>query len=111
MSIRRWFLPAMAALVVVATPVAADKPLFTDAFPPAEFTARRAQLMAAIGDGVAIVAGATERPDYEKFKQNKQFFYLCGVEVPRAILVVDGRTKRSTLFLPARSATLRSSSL
>ena len=104
MTIRRWFLPAMAALVLVATPVAADRPLFTDAFPPAEFTARRAQVMAAIGDGVAIVAGATERPDYEKFKQNKQFFYLCGVEVPRAILLVDGRTKRSTLFLPARNA-------
>jgi len=84
-------------------PVRADKRLFSDAFAPAEFAARRAQLMAAIGDGVAIISGATEQANYEKFKQNKQFFYLCGVEVPRAMLLVDGRSKTSTLFLPART--------
>ena len=81
----------------------ADRPLFTDAFPPAEFAARRAQVMAAVGDGVAVIFGATEQPNYEKFKQNKQFFYLCGVEVPRALLLIDGRTKKSTLYLPART--------
>ena len=88
---------------VSLVPLAADKRLFTDAMPPAEFAARRAQVMAAVGDGVAIITGATEQPNYEKFKQNKQFFYLSGVEVPRAILLIDGRTKRSTLFLPART--------
>lgn len=101
--ITRHFLPVPVALLVLLTPVAADKRLFTDAFPPAEFAARRAQVMAAIGDGVAIITGATEQPNYEKFKQNKQFFYLCGVEVPRAILLIDGRSKTSTLFLPART--------
>ena len=79
-----------------------QKPVFTDATPAAEFAARRARVMAAIGDGVAIVSGATEQPNYEKFKQNKQFYYLSGVEVPRAILAIDGRRKTSTLFLPAR---------
>jgi len=59
--------------------------------------------MTAIGDAVAIITGATEQPNYEKFKQNKQFFYLCGVEVPRAMLLIDGRSKTSTLFLPART--------
>jgi Xaa-Pro aminopeptidase len=103
MTIRRTLLPAAAAFVLLAISLGADKPLFTDAIPAAEFTARRAQVMASIGEGVAIITGATERPDYEKFKQNKQFFYLSGVEVPRAILLVDGKTKRSTLFLPARN--------
>jgi hypothetical protein len=28
-----------------------------------------------------------------------QFFYLCGAEVPRAVLLVDGRAKTSTPFL------------
>jgi Xaa-Pro aminopeptidase len=88
---------------VLLTALSADKRLFTDAFLPAEFAARRAQVMAAIGDGVAIITGATEQPNYEKFKQNKQFFYLCGVEVPRAILLIDGRSKASTLYLPART--------
>jgi Xaa-Pro aminopeptidase len=80
----------------------AARPLFTDAFPASEFAARRAQVMAAIGEGLAVLQGATELPGYQKFRQSNQFFYLTGVEVPRAILVIDGRVKRSTLFLPGR---------
>ena len=80
-------------------PVAADTPLFTTTFTPAEFAARRTKVMAAIGDAVAIISGATETSTYTKFRQGAQFFYLCGVEVPRAILVIDGRAKSSTLFL------------
>jgi len=80
-------------------PVTADTPLFTTVFTPAEFTARRTKVMNAIGDAVAIISGATETSTYTKFRQGAQFFYLCGVEVPRAILVIDGRAKSSTLFL------------
>lgn len=103
---RRFYVRAFSVLLLVAAawlPVAADKPLFTTVFTPAEFSARRAKVMAAIGDGVAIIAGATEPAAYTKFQQGKQFFYLSGVEVPRAILLIDGRTKTSTLFLPART--------
>src|SRR5262245_43161069 len=99
----RRYLLTLALSLAVVMPAGAEKRLFTDAFPPAEFAARRAQVMATIGDAVALITGATEQPNYEKFKQNKQFFYLCGVEVPRAILLIDGRAKTSTLFLPART--------
>ena len=102
-------LVAAAAALVFAAPVSTQKPLFTDATPSSEFAARRASVMAAIGDAVAIVSGATEQPNYEKFKQNKQFYYLSGVEVPRAILLIDGRAKSSTLFLPARDARMERS--
>lgn len=78
-------------------------PLFTDAFPPEEFAARRARVMEAIGDGVAVLQGAAEYPAYVKFRQNNQFFYLTGIEVPRAILVIDGKTKQSTAYLPPRN--------
>ena len=92
-------------LALVATPsLRAEKVLFTKAFTPAEFAARRANVMDAIGDGVAVISGATETSTYTKFRQGAQFFYLCGVEVPRAILVIDGRAKSSTLFLPAHDA-------
>lgn len=96
---------ALVLILVAATwlPLGADKPLFTSTFSIGEFQARRAKVMAALGDGVAIVAGATEPAAYTKFQQGKQFFYLSGVEVPRAILMIDGRTKTSTLFLPART--------
>jgi Xaa-Pro aminopeptidase len=77
--------------------------LFTDAFPPEEFAARRARVMAEIGDGAAVLQGAAEIPAYLKFRQNNQFFYLTGVEVPRAIAILDGKTKQTTLFLPPRN--------
>ncbi len=78
------------------------RPLFTDAFPPEEFAARRTRVMAQIGDGVAILQGAAERAGYLKFRQSNQFFYLTGVEVPRALLIIDGKAKQTTLFLPER---------
>ncbi len=89
---------------VAAVPAAVAQPaLFTDAVPKEEFAARRARVMAEIGDGVAVIQGATETPAYEKFRQANQFFYLTGVEVPRAILTIDGRAKTSTLYLLPRN--------
>lgn len=96
---------AVITCALLVTPsIRADKKLFTSAFTPAEFSARRAKVMAAIGDGVAVISGATETSTYTKFRQGAQFFYLSGVEVPRSILVIDGRAKTSTLFLPAHDA-------
>jgi Xaa-Pro aminopeptidase len=74
-------------------------PYFTDLFPPEEFAARRAKVMSQIGDAVAVVQGAPEMSAEIAFRQNNQFFYLTGVEVARAILVIDGKSKRSTLYL------------
>ena len=90
-----------AVLILVST-ASAQKPLFTAAVPAPEFAARRAAVMRAIGDGVAVLQGAAERPVYKRFRQGAQFFYLTGVEAPRAMLVIDGRAKTSTLFLPPR---------
>ena len=75
-------------------------PWFSDVFPKEEYAARRAAVMQQIGDGVAIVQGAAEKPAEAPFRQNNQFFYLTGVEVPRATVVLDGRSRRSTLYLP-----------
>ena len=89
-------------LLVVTSLAAAQPPLFTDALPPEEFAARRAKVLEQIGDAAVVIQGTTELPSYHKFRQNNQFFYLTGVEVPRAILVIDGRAKSSTLFLLPR---------
>jgi Xaa-Pro aminopeptidase len=101
-SVRARLLLAAAVLTVITAPAVAQ-PLFTDAFPPEEFKARRAKLMEEIGDGVAVLVGATEYPAYVRFRQNNQLFYLTGIEVPRAIVAVDGRAKRTLLFLPPRN--------
>src|SRR5262249_47657106 len=81
----------------------AAQPVFTDVFPPDEYAARRERVLARIGDAVAIVQGTTERPGEQPLRQANQFFYLSGVVEPRAILVIDGRTHRSRLFLNPRS--------
>ena len=90
-------------LAVIAARLQAQPALFTEALPKEEFAARRARVMAEIGDAVAVLQGATETAAYEKFRQSNQFFYLTGVEVPRAILTIDGRTKTSTLYLLPRN--------
>jgi Xaa-Pro aminopeptidase len=71
----------------------------SEIFPREEFAARRAKLMAQIGDSVAIVLGTTEPPGEMPFRQNSQFFYLTGVAEPRALVIIDGRTHKTTLFL------------
>lgn len=75
------------------------QPVLTDVFPPEEYAARRARVFDKIGDGVAILLGTGERPGEQPLRQNNQFFYLCGALEPRAILVLDGRTRRTTVFL------------
>ena len=93
----------IAAWLLIGVPTATAQPLFTDSLPKQEFAERRGRLMEKIGDGVAIIQGTTETGNSLKFRQNNQFYYLTGVEVPRAILLVDGKTRRSTLFLPPRN--------
>jgi Xaa-Pro aminopeptidase len=100
---RRSILVAVVASVLLtAQPtLLPGQPVFTgtDIFPNEEFAARRARVMDRIGDAVAIVQGTTERPGEQAFRQNNQFFYLTGVVEPRAIVLIDGRAKRTTLFL------------
>ncbi len=89
--------------MAAATGVIQGQALFTSVFPKEEFAARRARVMQKIGDAAAVVQGAAESTGYLKFRQSNQFFYLTGVEVPRAIVLIDGRAKTSTLFLQPRN--------
>jgi Xaa-Pro aminopeptidase len=101
---RRIFLLGLAALWLVPMAGAQiHQGSFTEVFPPEEFAARRAQVMDEIGDAVAILQGTIERPGEQPFRQNNQFFYLTGVEVPRAIVALDGRSRSATLYLPPRN--------
>src|SRR5437867_8512738 len=91
-------------LVLVGAAVAvrpAAQPVFTgpEIFPLEEFAGRRARLIERIGDAVAILQGTTERPGEQAFRQNNQFFYLTGVAEPRAMAVIDARTRETTVFL------------
>jgi Xaa-Pro aminopeptidase len=81
--------------------VLSAQPVFQghEIFPPEEFAGRRARVFAGIGDGVAVVQGTTERGGEEPLRQNNQFFYLTGIVEPRALVLLDGRTRKTTVFL------------
>ena len=98
-----WLCALASVAFLVAAPSA--QPVFTGAeiFPPEEFAGRRAKVMEKIGDAVAILQGTTERPGEQALRQNNQFFYLTGVVEPRAIVTIDGRTKKTALYLLPRN--------
>jgi Xaa-Pro aminopeptidase len=87
------------ALVIEGQPVFRG----TEIFPPEEFAARRMKVLDAIGDGVAVLIGTIERGGEEPLRQNNQFFYLTGVVEPRAMAVIDGRSRKTTVFVPPRN--------
>ncbi|HEV8291925.1 MAG TPA: aminopeptidase P N-terminal domain-containing protein, partial [Tepidisphaeraceae bacterium] len=69
-------------------------------FSAEEFAARRGRVMERMEGGIALIAGAPEVAGFEPFRQNNDFYYLCGVEVPHAYLLIDADRKRSTIYLP-----------
>jgi Xaa-Pro aminopeptidase len=72
--------------------------VFAVVFTPQEYAARRARMMEKIPNGVAIILGAKACVDYSEYYQNNDFMYFTGVEVPDAVLIVDGVRKESILF-------------
>lgn len=77
---------------------------FTTDFPPTEFAARRNNVYQVIGEtGLALLQGAASPAGYTRFRQSNEFYYLCGIEVPHAYLLLDGATKRASLYLPHRN--------
>lgn len=72
-------------------------------FAAQEFADRRSKLLARIQGGQALVAGATACPTVGAFRQYNDFYYLCGIEVPFAYLLLDAESGQSTLYLPPHS--------
>jgi len=96
--------PAASAVVAPAADASLD-------FDKSEYAARRQKLMAQIAEGIAIVQGSLAGPLNNEFLQNNEFIYLCGVKLPRAVLVVDGIHKESILFYSTRENYLRNEGL
>lgn len=61
---------------------------------------RRAELMTRVGDELLVFRGLAGSRANLAFRQDKNFWYLTGVESPRAALVLDGKSKKEILFLP-----------
>lgn len=84
-------------------------PYQTD-FPVEEFAARRGKVMDAIGtQAIAIVQGAPGVDGFKVFRQSNEFYYLTGLESPHAYLVLDGRNRRTTIYLAHRDPAIERS--
>jgi Xaa-Pro aminopeptidase len=87
-----------------------DSPPFQDDFPVEELVQRRGRVLDAIGnEAIAIVQGAPGVDGFKVFRQSNEFYYLTGLESPHAYLVLDGRTRRTTLYLTHRNEALERS--
>ncbi|MGE3191237.1 MAG: aminopeptidase P N-terminal domain-containing protein [Vicinamibacterales bacterium] len=97
---------ALASVAVLHGQDTPPPPYQTD-FPLEEFAARRGKVMDAIGDNaVAIVQGAPGVDGFRVFRQSNQFYYLTGLETPHAYLVLDGRSRKASLYLSHRNPDL-----
>ena len=98
------------AVVSVCSAAARAQPPFQNDFPVDEFVQRRARVLDAIGsDAIAIVQGAAGVDGFKVFRQSNEFYYLTGLESPHAYLVLDGRTRRTTIYLSRRNEALERS--
>lgn len=92
-------------LLIPSTLFPQDKHYYQVDFPVSEFAARRAKVFDAIGSkAFALVQGASATRGDSVFRQSNSFYYLCGLEVSNAYLVLDGRNRSSTLFLRHRDS-------
>jgi Xaa-Pro aminopeptidase len=105
MLVRRFVFGLLLTLAVAPRVLAqVGFPLFSTDFPPEEFAKRRAAVYDAIGPGsVAILQGAPTPDGYTRFRQSNDFYYLSGVEVPNAYLLLDPVERKTTLYLPHRN--------
>ena len=102
---RSWCLAVCVLLVVPSEGRAQEKHAYQSDFTAAEFAARRAKIYDAIGtQAIAVVQGASGVPGFSVFRQSNDFYYLCGVESAHAYLLLNGRSRTATLYLPHRDA-------
>ena len=100
-----WVLLAGLAL---ATSAAAQH--YQSDFGPADFHDRWNAIFDAIGnEAIAIIQGGPSARGFEFPRQTNNFYYLTGIETPHAWLMLDGRTREVTAFLPPRNEKLEKS--
>lgn len=73
-------------------------------FPASEFRDRRAKVFDAIGpNAVAVIPGASTVDSPQIYRQSNEFYYLTGIESANAYLLLDGRSRRTTVYLQHRN--------
>jgi Xaa-Pro aminopeptidase len=80
-----------------------DKHHYQTDFTKEEFANRRSKIFEAIGNNaIAVVQGAGGLPGFSVFRQSNTFYYLTGLESAHAYLLLNGKNKTTTIYLPHR---------
>src|SRR5258708_5922257 len=95
---------AFAVLMLGRLAFGQANPWYQTDFPPEEFQARWEKVFEKIGaNGVAVLQGVPQTNGFIMPRQGNDFYYLCGIETPHSYLLLDGRRKQVTLYLPPRN--------
>ena len=80
-----------------------EKHYYQTDFTPSEFETRRSKILDEIGvNGIALIQSATTVAGFKVFRQTNTFYYLCGLEEGHAYLLLNGKNKTTTIYLPHR---------
>ena len=80
-----------------------EKHYFQSDFLPKEFELRRTKIFDAIGtNSIALIQSAPTVAGFKVFRQTNTFYYLSGLEEGHAYLLMNGKNKTSTIYLPHR---------
>lgn len=93
----------MALLLCALLTVAQNNHHYQTDFTKMELGERRTRIMETIGnDAIALIQGASGLPGFSVFRQSNTFYYLTGLETDHAYLLLNGKNKQTTLYLPHR---------
>ena len=107
---RASFFTACLLFVTQLTSFAQEKHYYQTDFSIVDFQERRSQIFEAIGNNsIALIQGAASIAGFKVFRQTNTFYYLCGLESEHAYLLLNGKTKTSTIYLPNRDKARESS--
>jgi Xaa-Pro aminopeptidase len=96
------FLPIV-FLLFCSVAIAQENHHYQTDFSKEEFAQRRSKIFDAIGNNAfALIQGASGLPGFSVFRQNNTFYYLTGLESPHAYLLLNGKNRQATVYLPHR---------
>ncbi|PTM10210.1 MAG: peptidase M24 [Bacteroidetes bacterium] len=82
---------------------AQEKHYFQTDFSIEEFDTRRAKIFDEIGNNaIALIQSAPSVAGFKVFRQSNTFYYLCGLEEGHAYLLLNGKNRSTTIYLPHR---------
>lgn len=94
----------LALLLCISSPLSAqDNYHYQTDFSTENFKERRSKILDAIGNtSIALIQGAAGHAGFSVFRQSNTFYYLTGLESDHAYLLLNGKNKQATLYLPHR---------